>query len=108
MSHRATVMPIEDALDRKSSMRQAVVRIRSRQSLRRVGRDGQAIVEGTGEGANIKEITEFVVIQRRLWKGVEEKWKVWGTTEETTLKGMAEALNPTIPEVRGGKVVNKE
>jgi len=97
-------MPIEDALDRKSSMRQAVVRIRSRQSLRRVdvGRD----VGGEEEGRDVKEITEFVVIQKRLWKGTEEKWKVWGTTEETSAKAMKEALYPTIPEVKGGKVIS--
>lgn len=67
-------------------MRQAVVRIQSRQSLARiigVGPDGQEIIaKGTGQD---KEIREYVVIQRRIWKGVEEPWVVWGTTEETSL-----------------------
>ena len=69
-----------------SAMRQAVVRIQSRQSLARitgVRPDGQEMVaKGTGEE---KEIREYVVVQRRLWKGVEGPWTVWGTTEETSL-----------------------
>lgn len=61
------------------------------------------MTEGVTE--DIKEITEFLVIQKRLWKGTDEKWKVWGTTEETTIEGMKEALYPTIPEVKDGKMV---
>lgn len=105
MSHRATVIPIEDALNRKSSMRQAVVRIRSRQSLTRTGRAGVEVVGEQG-GDDVKEITEFVVIQKRLWKGTDEKWKVWGTTEETSAEGMREALHPKVPEVKDGKIVS--
>lgn len=81
VSHQATMLPIKGA-----AMRQAVVRIQSRQSLARiigVGPDGQEIIaKGTGQD---KEIREYVVIQRRIWKGVEEPWVVWGTTEETSL-----------------------
>ena len=31
-----------------------------------------------------KEIAEYVVLQRMLWKGKEDKWRIWGTVEENT------------------------
>ncbi|KAI9819206.1 MAG: hypothetical protein M1827_007362 [Pycnora praestabilis] len=77
MSNRAAQMPIEGA-----GFRQAVVRIQSIQSLTRIKPDGQT-VSGTGQE---KEIREYVVIQKRLWKGKEGPWIVWGTTEETTIE----------------------
>lgn len=83
VSDRAARLPIEGA-----GIRQAVVRIRSRQSLTR-WREGQ-VVPGTGQE---KEVKEYVVIQKRLWKGKEEGWLVWGTTEETTMdKLLAEEM----------------
>lgn len=39
-----------------------------------------ALVQGTGEE---KDISEYMVLQRRMWKEIEEPWMVWGTTEET-------------------------
>ncbi len=33
-----------------------------------------------------KDVVEYVVIQRRLWKGSEERWLVWGTVEESTVE----------------------
>lgn len=84
------MLPVKGA-----AMRQAVVRIQSRQSLARilgVGPDGQEIIaKGTGQD---KEIREYVVVQRRIWKGVEEPWVVWGTTEETNLSKI-----PSLQEV---------
>ena len=75
------MLPVKGA-----AMRQAVVRIQSRQSLAKiteVGPDGrEKMAKGTGQE---KEIREYVVLQRRIWKGVEEPWIVWGTTEETSL-----------------------
>ncbi|MCJ1367707.1 hypothetical protein MMC16_006841 [Acarospora aff. strigata] len=76
VSDRAARLPIDGA-----GLRQAVVRIRSRQSLTRM-REGQ-VVAGTGQERDVKE---YVVIQKRLWKGKEEGWLVWGTTEESTLE----------------------
>lgn len=76
VSDRAARLPIEGA-----GLRQAVVRIRSRQSLTRF-RGGQ-VVAGSGGG---KDVKEYVVIQKRLWKGKEEGWMVWGTMEETPLE----------------------
>ena len=39
-----------------------------------------APIKGTGEE---KDVSEYLVLQRRIWKEVEEPWMVWGTTEET-------------------------
>lgn len=76
VSDRAARLPVEGAW-----LRQAVVRIRSRQSLTRF-REGQ-VVAGSGHE---KDVKEYVVIQKRLWKGREEGWLVWGTTEEMTME----------------------
>lgn len=76
MSNRGARMPIEG-----SGLRQAIVRIRSRQRLTRYKVDG-SVVPGSGKE---KDVEEFVVIQRKLAGGKEEPWRVWGTTEETTL-----------------------
>ena len=59
-------------------MRQAVVRLQSKQSLARVKKDG-SVVEGTG---GVRQMKEYVVVQRRMWGEKEEEWVVWGTVEE--------------------------
>ncbi|XTI90157.1 hypothetical protein V2W45_1243725 [Cenococcum geophilum] len=48
--------------------------------------------EGELEGGTTveREVTEFVVLQRLMVKGVEGPWMVWGFGEETTLEGMRE------------------
>lgn len=48
--------------------------------------------EGELEGGTMveRELTEFVVLQRLMVKGVEGPWMVWGFGEETTLEGMRE------------------
>ncbi|ELR03218.1 hypothetical protein VC83_02341 [Pseudogymnoascus destructans] len=82
MSNRAARLPVDDA-----GVRQAVVRICSRQRLSRYKADG-SLVAGTGEE---RDVMEYVVIQRMLWEGKENDWMVWGTTEETTLEAIEEA-----------------
>jgi len=69
-----------------------VVRIKSMQSLQKFDREGK-LVDGSGEE---KEVTEYVVVQKRLSKGVEGEWMIWGTEQETTLEGFEEALNPAM------------
>ncbi|KAI9860021.1 MAG: hypothetical protein M1813_006368 [Trichoglossum hirsutum] len=76
VSNRAATLPRDGA-----AIRQAVVRIRSTQSLARYAPDGK-LVPGTG---NEREVMEYVVIQKMMWDGKEGPWLVWGTTEETTL-----------------------
>jgi len=82
MSNRAASLMVDDA-----GIRQAVVRICSRQRLTRYKADG-SVVKGSGEE---REVKEYVVIQRKLWKGKEGEWVVWGTTEETTQEMVEEA-----------------
>ncbi|KAL8810598.1 MAG: hypothetical protein Q9200_002444 [Gallowayella weberi] len=76
---RVAVLPYKG-----SALRQVVIRMRSRQSLARLVSRGpgrlEALVQGTGEE---KPVSEYLVLQRRMWKEVEEPWMVWGTTEET-------------------------
>ena len=40
----------------------------------------ETVVEGTDKE---KDVDELVVIQRRIMKGKEDAWMVWGTTQET-------------------------
>lgn len=60
------------------------MRIRSKQSLAKIipATKGQpeTVVEGTDKEKNVDE---YVVIQRRIIKGKEDQWMVWGTTQET-------------------------
>lgn len=35
-----------------------------------------------------KDVTEYMLLQRRMWKGVEEPWKVWGFVDKTTLESI--------------------
>jgi protein MBA1 len=80
MSHRGGTLGIDGA-----ALRQAVVRIASRQKLTRY-RDGK-IVPGSGQE---KDVLEYVVIQKMMLRGKEEDWRVWGTTDETTIDKLDE------------------
>ncbi|KAL8854890.1 MAG: hypothetical protein Q9221_000397 [Calogaya cf. arnoldii] len=79
VSQRVGVLPYKG-----SAIRQVVVRMRSRQSLARMVSRGpgrpDAQIQGTGEE---KDVTEYLVLQRRIWKEIEEPWMIWGTTDET-------------------------
>jgi hypothetical protein len=78
VAHRAVRLPMYgDAC----GQRQAVVRIRARQSLARIDAATSQRVPGTGEP---RDVTEYVVIQRRVLNGREYPWEVWGTTQETS------------------------
>jgi len=76
VSHRATT------IFENSGVRQAVVRIRSVQRLTRYDKDGN-VIGGSGKA---KDVTEYIVIQKRTMDGEEDpSWMVWGTTTETTI-----------------------
>ena len=62
-----------------AALRQAIVTLQSRQSLTYL-KAGDEMRPYTGEA---KEVKEYVVVQRRMWKEQEESWMVWGTTEES-------------------------
>jgi protein MBA1 len=83
MSHRGASLGIEGV-----GIRQAVVRISSRQKLTRYKADG-TMIPTTGKE---KDVTEYVVIQRMLKDYVEGDWIAWGTTEETTYEMWEEQL----------------
>ena len=67
-----------------AGVRQAVVRICSRQRLTRFDRKGRIIPE-TGEE---RDVVEYVVVQKRFINWKEEDWQVWGTTMENVLEDM--------------------
>jgi len=77
--------------DQNNTIQQAVVRIRSMQSLKRSkrirGKGGapttELVEEGSGEE---KLVIEYLVIQKMLRKGKPGPWMIWGTTEETTME----------------------
>jgi len=64
------------------------------QSLRRT--DARATPEESA--GKEQEVLEYVVVQRRVWKGVEERWRLWGTTMETRLEDWEKTMNPEIEE----------
>lgn len=77
-------------LTKGAAIRQAIVRIRSIQSLTKFvrGRPGEKdiVINGTGEK---KEMDEYFVLQRRIWKEKEEPWMVWGTTQESSIDNVS-------------------
>lgn len=75
-------------------LRQAVVRIKSLQSLVRT--DARASAEER-QGKEV-EVDEFVVVQRRVWKGVEERWRIWGTTRETRVQDFDRVIDEEMGE----------
>ncbi|KAL9108733.1 MAG: hypothetical protein Q9227_006529 [Pyrenula ochraceoflavens] len=64
-------------LGREYMIRQVVVRIRSSQRLSGPTADGVAM-----EGARLKDLDEYVMIQRILMEGKWEPWMIWGTMQE--------------------------
>ena len=65
-----------------AALRQVVVRIRSIQSLVRTVEDKESgkkdtLINGFRQE---KQMDEYVVVQRRIWKGQEEPWMIWGTS----------------------------
>lgn len=65
----------------KSALYQVVVKIKSMQSLERRPKNGLA-----SNGPEQKRIIEYVVLQRIMFKGKEDGWKIWGTIEESKVK----------------------
>lgn len=88
LTNRATALPIQGM--KECGMRQVVVRLRSKQSLARLMPNKTTkeyiMVDGTDKE---KDVTELLVIQRRMLNGKEEPWKVWGTTQESDVTDIA-------------------
>lgn len=67
----------------ESGLQQAVVKTHSLQSFARFRQQAKGeleLLQGTDE---VKERLEYLVIQKMMFDGVEEPWKLWGTVEET-------------------------
>ena len=64
----------------KSALYQVVVKIKSMQNLERTAENGFA------SDAMEKRVVEYVVLQKLVWRGKEEKWKIWGTIEESRVE----------------------
>lgn len=82
LSDRATSIPDLP----KSGIRQMVVRITSRQSTTRTQKQSR------GENAEVVPVSskeqdcmEYIVIQHLRWNDQDKGWRVWGTTNPTTL-----------------------
>ncbi len=67
-----------------NAVRQAVVRLISKQSLVKL----DANAEGKVEQKDIKEVKEYIVVQKQLAAGVEKDWIVWGTVTESDWRKM--------------------
>ena len=65
----------------KSALYQVVVRIKSMQSLERTLENDSA-----SDATEQKAILEYVVLQKRMLRGEEGIWKIWGTIEETKVE----------------------
>ncbi len=74
-----------------AAIRQAVVRICSRQKLTRwtSGKGGgkREIVPSSGKE---KDVVEYVVLQQKYEAWRPGDWQIWGTTGETTLQDLEE------------------
>ncbi|KAF2802975.1 uncharacterized protein BDZ99DRAFT_454266 [Mytilinidion resinicola] len=80
VSNRASPLP---GLQR-SGVRQVVVRLASKQILA-TWTDEQARAAVPADVETVEsEVTEYLVLQRRMLEGVEEAWMVWGFAEEST------------------------
>ena len=78
VSHKAGTIPnMTDA-----GLRQAVVKVRSRQSLEKLDGAGNPI-PGSGPA---QDKVEYVVVQRKMWEAKEQEWMVWGTVAESDWK----------------------
>lgn len=79
VSQRIAMLPYKGA-----ALRQVVVRLQSSQSLARSVSNGkprsETLVKGTGEEM---QVSEYLVLQRRMVRDEEGPWLIWGTTNET-------------------------
>ena len=67
----------------------------------------ETIQKGTGEKSDIvidepkgvpKKVMEYLVLQKRMVRGKEDQWKVWGMTEETKPGDVLREDSATYPQ----------
>ena len=70
---------------KSSAILQVVVKIKSVQSLEKVGSGVGRKEDIAAKKLEIKPRTsvEYLVLQRRILRGLEGPWKIWGMTEES-------------------------
>lgn len=118
---------MEGPSTKRTGIMQAVVRIKSQQSLltfqrRRikdpanprgpmveaevpVDRDGEVIVDFDQEAEerqSLKTVEEYFVIERTLINGVLGQWRAWGTIQETTLEKIRKMEKEKEKALHGG------
>ncbi|KAJ5336923.1 uncharacterized protein N7506_004945 [Penicillium brevicompactum] len=81
VSDRATSIPEIP----KSGIRQMVVRVTSRQATSTTQKPTSSSTEVVPISSKQQDITEYIVIQNLRWNGKDHGWRVWGTTNPTTL-----------------------
>ena len=94
VSSRGSILP-----RRNSAMRQAVVKIKSEQTLSHIKSSLDGEKESSRKDPIVKRLQEYLVLQRRVFEGVEGPWKVWGTVDETSVN---EILERTFHRQRAG------
>ncbi|KAL9127082.1 MAG: hypothetical protein Q9217_003984 [Psora testacea] len=90
VSHRVVILPTNN-----SALRQVVVKIKSKQALTRLRRNEAGEEETVAGSGEVKQLLEYLVLQRRIFKAVEGPWKIWGTVEETKPE---EVLGELVPK----------
>ena len=72
----------------KSALYQVVVKIRSQQSLERTRsiKDGLSSDTTKEKEPIIENMTEYVILQRKMLRGDEGEWKISGTMEESKVE----------------------
>lgn len=93
VSYRCGMFDAKQQSHKRDAIQQAVVRIRSLQSLQGLHKPGGP------RGAEVvkpepREVTEYVVIQKLMSQGVGGPWKIWGTTTPSPIDLDA----PSVPE----------
>lgn len=67
----------------------------------------EKIRRGTGAQSNVvleetkgepKKVTEYVVLQKRMIRGKEDPWKIWGMTEETKPEDVMQEERMSYPQ----------
>ena len=62
-----------------------VVRVTSRQATSTTQKQTNSSTEVVPVSSKQQDITEYIVIQNLRWNGKDHGWRVWGTTNPTTL-----------------------
>ncbi|PBP17132.1 hypothetical protein BUE80_DR012134 [Diplocarpon rosae] len=85
VSHRGAKFPTKG-----HAIRQAVVRISSRQRVMTLMQGKGGAVKMIPGSEKVRDVVEYVVVQRITRDWIEGSWQVWGTTSETPLEKAVE------------------